>query len=284
MRPYRGRLAPTPTGYLHLGHAATFYRAWARCCQHAGTLLYRDEDLDPQRCRSDYAAAAMEDLQWLGLDWQEGPDKGGPNAPYRQSQRLAMYLKTWQKLHAEGWLYPCNVSRKQLRELPQPNDADAQDAEPCFPVAWRTPYKPEGTLTMPTSGVNWRFRVPDDQRVSFLDGNLGHQNYQSLTDFGDFIVWRREGVPSYELAVVADDLAMGITEVVRGADLLRSTARQLLLYQALGAAAPDYYHCELVRDRTGRRLAKRQDDLSLRQLRAGGMTPEDVLRMAGVKP
>ncbi len=129
--------------------------------------------------------------------------------------------------------------------------------------------------------MNWRFRVPDGEAIEFADLNLGTQRYVAGRDFGDLLVWRRDDVPAYQLAVVADDAAMRITEVVRGADLLKSTARQLLLLRALGLAAPDYFHCELVRDAAGVRLAKRSDALSLRHLRESGMAPEQVLEMAG---
>ena len=125
-------------------------------------------------------------------------------------------------------------------------------------------------------GVNWRFRIPDGEEISFTDLHLGPQRMIAGRDFGDFIVWRRDDVPAYQLAVVVDDAAMRITEVVRGADLLKSTARQILLFRALGLSAPDYYHCDLIRDDSGVRLAKRHDSLSIRKLRELGWTPEQV--------
>ncbi len=284
-RPYRGRIAPTPTGYLHLGHAATFSLAAVRCKERQGTLIYREEDLDPQRCKPEFAEAAMEDLRWLELDWQEGPDVGGPHAPYRQSERMDIYLAAWRKLRDAGLIYPSPQSRKELREAAERFDlweridaphAEDEAVEPLFPLKWR-PEPGAGRDADSPGGVNWRFRVPDGEMIRFTDGRLGEQTYTAGHDFGDFLVWRRDGVPAYELAVVADDIAMGITEVVRGEDLLKSTARQLLIYRGLDATPPAFYHCPLLRDEEGRRLAKRHDTLSLRQLREDGKTPVEIL-------
>ncbi len=239
----------------------------------------RNEDLDPQRSRAEFARAMIEDLHWLGMHWSEGPDCGGPYGPYSQSERQAHYLEAWRRLREGGFLYPCTCSRKDLAQAPSaPNDADD---EPLYPGICRG-RKDLPEFTDP-AGVNWRFRVPEGEVVDFADLNLGRQRYVAGTnfDFGDFLVWRRDDVPAYQLAVVVDDVAMRITEVVRGADLLKSTVRQLLLLRALGAAAPDYFHCELVRDAAGVRLAKRHDALSIRHLRESGMTPEKVREMAG---
>ncbi len=274
---YRGRLAPSPTGLLHVGHARTFWIAAQRAIENHGTLILRNEDLDPQRSRTEFAHAMMEDLRWLGICWTEGPDCGGPYGPYSQSERRAHYLEAWGRLREGGFLYPCICSRKDLAQSASaPNDADD---EPVYPGTCRG-RKDLAEFTDP-AGVNWRFRVPDGAVVEFSDLKLGRQRYLAGSDFGDFLVWRRDDVPAYQLAVVVDDVAMRITEVVRGADLLKSTARQLLLLRALGAAAPDYFHCELVRDAAGVRLAKRHDALSIRHLRKSGMTPEKVREMAG---
>jgi glutamyl/glutaminyl-tRNA synthetase len=276
---YRGRLAPSPTGLLHLGHARTFWIAAQRAINNHGTLILRNEDLDPQRSRADFARAMMEDLRWLGIRWSEGPDCGGAFGPYSQSERRAHYLDAWRRLRQGGFLYPCICSRKDLAQSASaPNDADTDD-EPVYPGTCRE-RKDAARFTEP-AGVNWRFRVPDGEVVEFADSNLGRQRYAAGRDFGDFLVWRRDDVPAYQLAVVVDDAAMRITEVVRGADLLKSTVRQLLLLQALGHAAPDYFHCELVRDAAGVRLAKRHDALSIRHLREKGLTAENVLEMAG---
>ena len=283
---YRGRLAPSPTGLLHIGHARTFWIAAQRAIENQGTLILRNEDLDPQRSRAEFARAMIEDLRWLGIRWSEGPDCGGPYGAYSQSERRAHYLEAWRRLRESGFLYPCTCSRKDLAlAASAPNDADD---EPVYPGTCRE-RKDAAEFTEP-AGVNWRFRVPEGEVVEFADLNLGRQRYvagkDKDKDFGDFLVWRRDDVPAYQLAVVVDDAAMRITEVVRGADLLKSTARQLLLMRALGYAdlgyaAPAYFHCELVRDSAGVRLAKRHDALSIRHLRESGMTAEKVLEMAG---
>jgi len=272
---YRGRLAPTPTGYLHLGHARTFALAAERAKAAQGALIYRTEDLDAERCRPEFAMAAIEDLRWLGLLWQEGPDVPGPHGPYVQSQRRGYFLKVWQLLHASGCIYPCDKSRQDVaRALSAPHAE--HDAEPIFPPALRAPAGAGHDAREP-GPTNWRFRVPDGETITFVDALQGPQAFVAGRDFGDFLVWRKDGFPAYELAVVADDHAMGITEVVRGADLLLSTARQLLLYRALGWDAPNWAHAPLIVDADGKRLAKRTAGLSIRELRQKGKTPEEVL-------
>ncbi|HKD85543.1 MAG TPA: tRNA glutamyl-Q(34) synthetase GluQRS [Terriglobales bacterium] len=275
-RPYRGRLAPSPTGLLHVGHACTFWTAYQRAIANHGSLIFRNEDLDPQRSKAEFASAMMEDLRWLGTCWQEGPEEGGPFAPYVQSQRRDVYLAAWQKLRDGGFIYPCTCSRKDLAHAAAaPNDVDD---EPIYPGRCREKVGEAGSHKTP-QGVNWRFLVPDGETISFDDLRQGRQNYVAGGDFGDFVIWRRDDVPAYQLAVVADDGAMQITEIVRGADLLKSTARQLLLIRALQLPVPSYFHCDLVRDRNGERLAKRHDALSLRALREQGHTPQGVLNM-----
>ncbi len=271
---YRGRLAPSPTGLLHVGHARTFSIAAQRARQHAGTLILRNEDLDPQRCRAEFVDAMLEDLRWLGILWTEGPDCGGPHTPYTQSERRSHYLEAWRQLRDGGWIYPCTCSRKDLAQAATaPNDADD---EPIYAGHCRA-RKDAKDFEGP-AGVNWRFRVPYGNAIKFEDVHIGSQHFAAGTDFGDFVVWRRDDIPAYQLAVVVDDAEMKITEVVRGADLLKSTARQILLFQALGLAIPAYYHCDLVRDESGQRMAKRHDAASVRRLRASGATPGDVLR------
>ena len=269
---YRGRIAPSPTGLLHTGHARTFWIAFQRALRAGGILVLRDEDLDPQRSHPEYASAMLEDLRWLGIRWDEGPDIGGPCGPYRQSERRPCYLESWRRLRERGVLYPCSCSRKELAEVAQAPHENSD--EPVYNGRCRNQ---ESAATDP-AGVTWRFRVPDGVTVEFEDGSAGAQAYAAGQDFGDFVVWRRDDVPAYQLAVVADDVAMRITEVVRGRDLLKSTARQLLLYQALGVAPPDFFHCPLVTDEQGQRLAKRHDALSLRALRAAGVTPDELVR------
>lgn len=273
---YRGRLAPSPTGLLHLGHARTFWIAAQRAREHEGTLILRSEDLDSQRSRAEFAEAMLEDLRWLGLHWAEGPDCGGADGPYAQTERRPHYLEAWRQLRDRGLIYPCTCSRKDLAQVASaPNDADD---EPIYSGKCRD--RTNGTSFVEPAGVNWRFRVPEAETVSFVDLNLGDQRYAAGRDFGDFLVWRRDDVPAYQLAVVVDDAAMRITEVVRGADLLKSTARQIFLQRALRLPQPAYFHCELLRDSSGVRLAKRHDALSLRHLREQGMSPEAVLGLA----
>ena len=286
---YRGRLAPSPTGLLHLGHARTFWIAGQRAAERGGALILRNEDLDAQRCRAEFVEAMFEDLHWLGIEWSEGPDCGGPFGPYAQSEQRALYLDAWRNLRERGLIYACRCSRKDVAQaVNAPNDTDDEPVYPgtCRPafVSGNARLRPcgKGEVAVPKwcatepAGVNWRFRVPDGEEVCFTDLHLGPQRMVAGRDFGDFIVWRRDDVPAYQLAVVVDDAAMRITEVVRGADLLKSTARQILLFRALGLPVPDYYHCDLVRDEAGVRLAKRHDALSIRKLREMGWTAEEV--------
>ena len=270
---YRGRLAPSPTGLLHLGHARTFWIAAQRAVQHRGMLVLRNEDLDPQRCRREFVEAMYEDLRWLGIDWSEGPDCGGPYSPYSQSKRRDFYLQTWRKLRDSGAIYPCTCSRKDVAQAAAaPNNE--MDDEPLYPGTCRR--RTDAANFSAPAGMNWRFRLSDGEEIAFDDLHLGPQRYIANKDFGDFLVCRRDDVPAYQLAVVVDDAAMRITEVVRGADLLKSTARQILVYRALKLLPPQHYHCDLVRDEAGNRLAKRHDALSIRYLRERGWTPEKV--------
>ena len=273
---YRGRLAPSPTGYLHLGHARTFWIAAERARAAGGALILRSEDLDAVRFRLDFEAAMIEDLRWVGLAWSEGPDVGGPHAPYRQSQRRAVYRAALEKLHAARLIFPCVRSRRDVLEAAGAPHEGGADDEPVYPAEFRPP---PGAPLPPLGGpisVNWRLRVPDGEELLFGDSGCGPQRAVAGRDFGDFLVWRKDDTPSYQLACAVDDAAMAVTEVVRGADLIRSTFRQILLYRALGLAAPQFHHCALLRDEQGVRLAKRHDALSLRALREQGMTPEQV--------
>jgi glutamyl/glutaminyl-tRNA synthetase len=281
---YRGRLAPSPTGYLHLGHARTFWTAYARARRAGGTLVLRDEDLDPARSRAEFAAAMVEDLRWLGIEWDEGPDVGGPFAPYRQSERRRLYLEAWARLVSSGHVYACACSRRDIARAasaPHEGAAPAQahaDDEPMYPGTCRARAGAAPPVAESPAGLNWRFRVPDGEEVVFEDLRQGRQAFVAGRDFGDFAVWRRDDVPAYQLAVTVDDALMRMTEVVRGADLLKSTARQILLQRALDYPTTAYFHCDLVTDERGERLAKRHESLSLRHLRAAGLTPEQVRR------
>jgi glutamyl-tRNA synthetase len=268
--PYRGRIAPSPTGYLHVGHARTFWIAQRRANEHGGLLVLRNEDLDPARSKSEFARAMIDDLRWFGFAWQEGPDIGGPFAPYNQSERFHLYQTALEQLRTAGVIYPCTCSRKDIQQAAQA--PHAADDEAIYPGTCRGNLKSQ----IPNSKFSWRFRVPDGEAISFEDENFGPKSFVAGKDFGDFVVWRHDGVPSYQLAVVVDDAAMQITEVVRGVDLLVSTARQLSLYRALKLTPPRFFHCPLVTDECGERLAKRHEALSLRALRASGKSPEEI--------
>ena len=284
--PRRGRLAPTPTGLLHIGHAQTFAIAAERAT--GAGLVMRIEDLDGHRCREEFVAAALDDLRWLGLSWTEGPDIGGPHGPYRQSERTALYLDVWRRLEAAGVIYPSPHSRKDVEEAAtaphdtansSPSDQSRTGfslsnepdrlkpvllSESIFPTALRPATWPRASEPGP---VAWRFKVPDGRVIEFADARCGTVCRTAGVDFGDFVVWRRDALPAYELAVVADDHAMEIEEVVRGEDLLTSTARQILLYEALGWPPPAWYHTPLVCDAAGNRLAKRSGGQTIRDLR-----------------
>src|SRR6185503_9492014 len=317
---YRGRLAPSPTGYLHMGHARTFWVAWQRTRAAGGKLIFRNEDLDYQRCKPEFVRAMYEDLHWLGLDWDEGLDLNGVGitsggsevgdyGPYSQSERRGFYLNAWRKLRDSGLIYPCTCSRKDLeralsapheepqntdnygpqvpspeyakKSFTQPGAAAVQspttDDELPYPGTCREKITTAKDYDSP-AGVSWRFKVPDGETIGFDDGYFGRQQFVAGRDFADFLLWRRDDIPAYQLAVVVDDAAMQITEVVRGADLLKSTARQLLLIRALGYLTPAYFHCPLLRDEKNVRLAKRHDALSLRTLRAHGIDPEGLAK------
>ena len=302
---HRGRLAPSPTGHLHLGHARTFWIAQQRVRAAGGVLVLRNEDLDGARARREFAADQLEDLRWFGLAWQEGPDLGGPYAPYNQSERRPLYLAAFNQLRETGAVYPCTCSRRDVQDsAAAPHESSPGGAwvsdEPIYPGTCRPSFakpsvvaeamadKSEGrpdahhlslvTRHLPAqcAGSNWRFRVPDGEKLSFTDGQYGLQSAIAGEHFGDFVVWRKDDTPAYQLACVVDDAAMRITEVVRGADLLLSTFRQLLLYRALGLTPPGFFHCPLLTDPTGARLAKRHDALGLRTLRAQGRGPEEL--------
>ena len=259
--------------------------AQQRAQARGGELLLRNEDLDSIRYKMEFVEAMLEDLRWFGFKWSEGPDCGGPFAPYNQSERMDFYRVALAKLQSGGFIYPCTCSRKDIQaatRAPHANDDD----EPIYPGTcrkksgeWRVMSdKQSKNPSLVTRHSSLRFRVPDGETVLFTDKNLGEQKFVAGKDFGDFIVWRGDGVPAYQLACVTDDAAMRITEVVRGADLLVSTARQILLYRALNLSVPDFYHCPLMLDEKGVRLAKRHDALSLRQLREWGESPENLRR------
>jgi glutamyl-tRNA synthetase len=200
---------------------------------------------------------------------------GGSFGPYAQSARREIYLAAWKRLRDAALIYPCVCSRQDV--LQSAGAPHHENEEPVYPGKCRPKSGTISDAASP-SGRNWRFHVPDGEVFQFVDRRLGPQTAIAGVDFGDFIVWRKDDVPAYQLAVVVDDTAMQVTEVVRGADLLLSTFRQLLLYRALGLAAPHFYHTDLIRDAAGQRLAKRHDSLSLRELRDSGADPEQLRR------
>jgi glutamyl-tRNA synthetase len=271
----RGRYAPSPSGDLHLGNLRTALLAWlfARCL--GGQFVLRVEDLDRPRVRPAALEGMLRDLRWLGLDWDEGPDAGGPHAPYTQSERIAIYELYLRKLQEAGLLYPCYCSRADIARAAS---APQGDEGPRYPGTCRSltevqRRQHEANHRRPSL----RFRVPDERVVSFDDLLLGHQEQQVQQSVGDFVVLRADGIFAYQFAVVVDDALMRINQVVRGADLLASTARQILLYEALGFPIPAFAHVPLVLDAEGHRLAKRQQSAGLAPLRAAGATPEGVV-------
>jgi glutamyl/glutaminyl-tRNA synthetase len=281
--PYSGRLAPSPTGLLHLGHARTFWIAHQRARAAHGILYLRDEDLDSQRARPEFSAAMREDLLWLGLTW---------DAELRQSERLPLYRDALHHLLAAGLAYPCTCSRRDLEQstlAPHEDPAANPDDEPLYNNRCR-PTGPAANLLnsrRPRRTTNYRFRTPDHATIAFTDLHAGPQSFTTSIDFGDFLIWRKPltsnpsdiGLPSYQLACAVDDALTHITEVVRGRDLLKSTARQILLQRALHYPTPAYFHYDLMRDTNGIRLAKRHDALALRTLRAKGLSPADIRAM-----
>jgi glutamyl/glutaminyl-tRNA synthetase len=272
--PYRGRLAPSPTGLLHLGHAATFWIAYERAQAAGGKLLLRIEDLDTQRSKLHFTEAIFEDLAWFGIPWE-------PPVRY-QSQCLSLYRAALNQLLITGHVYPCHCSRKDLAAMMHAPHEDADD-EPIYPGICRPARDVQQRETTLQPSINYRFRVPNETAICFEDKNLGPQTFIAGKDFGDFLVWRKDGLPSYQLACVVDDADTNITEVVRGRDLLISTARQILLQRALCLHTPAYFHTHLLTDEHGIRLAKRHNGLAIRTLRQQGLAPAQILQMASIR-
>ena len=264
----RGRYAPSPTGDLHLGNASTALLAWLSVRAAGGTFVLRVEDLDAPRARPGAVERCLEDLAWLGLDWDEGPDRGGPFGPYVQSTRRAGYDDAFERLRAAGGVYPCFCSRKDAAaaaSAPQEPGDEAPYSGRCrdLPAADAEARIAEGRRHA------WRFRIEGDA-PGFDDRVLGPVPPRAL---GDFVVRRSDGIPAYQLAVVVDDAAMEMGEVVRGNDLLASTPRQLMLYRALGLPPPVFAHVPLWLGPDGARLSKRHEGITLRELREGGLGP-----------
>lgn len=297
--PIRGRLAPSPTGLLHLGNAWAFLLAWLGARVPGGQIVLRMEDIDPDRSRPEWAAAIMEDLAWLGLDWDAGPanletactylDQLGP---FKQSVCGPWYEQAFAKLDAAGLLYPCYCTRKELRTLAgAPHGFSARSGGPGEEISDAgAPYSgtcrcltPHERAEREQAGrrASWRFACPPEKAlnatIAFDDAVLGPQIF-TLTDCGgDFPLRRSDGVWSYQLAVTVDDARMGVNQVVRGEDILISTPRQISLLEHMGQKIPQYAHIPLLHDEGGERLAKRHQSLSIRALREAGTRPEDII-------
>ncbi len=278
-RPLRGRLAPSPTGALHLGNARSFLIAWLSIRSRGGTLVLRMEDLDHPKVKPGAADQALADLRWLGLDWDEGPDVGGAHGPYVQSQAIAHYAAARDRLLAQGLIYPCVCSRSDV-DAAQGAPHAGEDG-PRYPGTCRGRFASfdEAAATLPPGRLPaWRFRAPDEP-VTFRDGFCGAITANVAERDGDFVLARHREGAGYMLGVVVDDARMGITEVLRGDDLLPATPRQLLLYRALGLTAPEFVHVPLVVGPDGRRLAKRHGDTRIATLRDQGLPPQQVVGM-----
>ena len=267
--PPIGRLAPSPTGGLHLGHARTFLIAWLSARSRGGLMIYRVEDLDATRARLPVIEEAVVDLRWLGLDWDEGPDRGGPSYPYVQSWRMSEYATSLGRLKSAELVYPCTCTRSDIERAasaPHP-----EDEGPTYPgtCSHRRAADAEVLGYRPFA---WRFRVPPGP-IAWSDRFQGEVRLDPARLGGDFVVARAGIGPSYQLAVVHDDATMGVTEVIRGDDLVPSTPRQILLYRALGWEPPGFGHVPLAVSPDGRRLAKRDGSIKLATLRESGVDP-----------
>jgi glutamyl-tRNA synthetase len=267
----RGRFAPSPTGELHVGNIRTALLAWLQVRAAGGTFLMRIEDLDRGRVRPGMMEAQLADLRWLGIDWDEGPDIGGPFGPYLQSQRTELYEAALRRLEGDGLIYPCACSRRDILEASSAPHGDDTEG-PRYPGTCAA--LPSGSPLEPPTAL--RFRVPDDP-VGFHDELQGDVTYHPYREAGDFVVRRKDGIAAYQLAVVVDDAAMRVTETLRGADLLSSTARQILLMRALGLPEPRWTHVPLMLGPDGERLSKRHGSVTLREAREAGLRPEAVV-------
>lgn len=266
----RGRFAPSPTGYLHLGNVWTAFLVWLQVRQRGGTFMLRIEDIDEQRSKPVFTQALLADLTWLGLTWDEGPETGGPAGPYVQQERYPLYQRAIEQLDRAGRLYPCYCSRARLQAIGAPHAGEhvVYDGH-CYGLS-------EAQRRQMTKRPSWRVHVPA-QTITFTDGLYGRQEAYLPTACGDFVVRRADGLYAYQLAVSVDDGLMGVTHVVRGRDLLSSTAQQQWLLQFFGYAVPAYTHVPLLVDAAGHRLSKRQHGLTVRELRSQGIGAEQIL-------
>jgi glutamyl-tRNA synthetase len=274
----RGRYAPSPTGYLHLGNARTALAAWLHTRAQGGEFVLRIEDLDSQRSKPKFIKANIEELRWLGLDWDEGPDVGGKHGPYIQSQRHTVYQEALEHLQNNNYLFECYLSRKDLQDIASaPHESASHEKASVYSKKERklnAQIKVQKQQEGKTPSL--RFAVPD-KAIALEDAVCGKHLFSALPEVGDFVVKRADGEWAYQLAVVVDDIAMKISEVVRGEDLLQSSAAQLLLYEALGANPPSFAHVPLLADETGLRMSKRKGSLTLSSIKAAGVKPERLV-------
>ena len=279
-----GRFAPTPSGYLHLGNLFSSLLAWLSAKSQGGRIILRNEDLDPDRSRPEFVCQAQRDLELLGLTWDEGGDLGGHHAPYDQGLRFDFYRSQLERLEALDMVYPCFCTRAQLHAASAPH---ASDGELIYAGTCRDLSPQEAAERSKTRSSALRLRVPEET-ISFTDLHYGPQEQFLPTGCGDFILRRSDGVYAYQLAVVADDGAMEVTQVVRGRDLLSSTPRQILLFRLLGYPVPQFAHTPLLLAPDGRRLSKRDGDQSLSGLLARGLSPQQMVGrlafLAGLLP
>jgi glutamyl-tRNA synthetase len=281
-----GRLAPSPTGYIHLGNAWAFLLSWLSIRARNGHLILRIEDIDPQRSRPEFTEGILEDIRWLGLDWDSGPDIGGPAKTYLQSQRMGYYDQALARLDAIGATYSCFCTRKELRNLA--SAPHVEDSGAFYPGTCLKLDKAQRAALFAT-GHRAAIRLRcSGESVSFTDTLRGEGRICLVDCGGDFALRRSDGVIAYQLAVTVDDAEMGVTDVVRGRDLLASVPRQIILQRLLGYATPRYAHIPLLLDSRGDRLAKRHQSLTLRTLRQNGLDARRVTgllsRLAGMNP
>ena len=278
-----GRFAPSPSGRMHIGNLFTSLLAWLSAKKQGGRVVLRIEDLDTRRCTDAYAQQLQDDLLWLGLTWDEGPLVGGPNGPYEQSKRTALYKEALDALRARGLVYPCFCTRAELHAADAPHRSDGLSV---YAGTCRNLTAAEIAARSRTRPPAYRLRVPAET-IAVQDGHMGLYKENLARDCGDFLLCRSDGLFAYQLAVVVDDAAMGVTEVVRGSDLLPSAPRQLFLYRLLGLAPPTFCHVPLLLASDGRRLSKRDRDLNLAVLREI-RKPEAVIGklayLAGIHP
>ena len=274
----RGRLAPSPTGYLHLGNAWSFLLCWLAVRSAGGQLVLRMEDIDPDRSRPHYAEAIQRDLDWLGLDWDEGPDKGGPFAPYTQSERLERYGEVIEELTRLGHTYPCYCTRKELKTMA--SAPHAEDVGPIYPGTCLG-LSASQRVEREVQGRKPALRLHGSEDTVFQDLVHGEIRMDWRECGGDFPLRRSDGVVAYQLAVAVDDMEQGINLVVRGSDILPCTPRQILLFRILGAQVPRYAHVPLIVDHEGGRLAKRHQSCELRALREAGIKPQALVGYLG---